>query len=140
MSLIQSARLNGHDPYAYLKDVLTRLPAQRASEIAQLLPHSWQPPTLKIAAVYGVAQSESESITVTPILKRRRPPKGGRQLFASVEGEHYTIIERLNRRIAADHGLQLCQMENGSFPRQIALRQTCQLFDIVCSQADIASY
>src|SRR4051812_2131862 len=26
MSLIQSARLNGHDPYAYLKDVLTRMP------------------------------------------------------------------------------------------------------------------
>jgi hypothetical protein len=24
MSLIQSARLNGHDPYAYLKDVLTQ--------------------------------------------------------------------------------------------------------------------
>ena len=31
--------MNGHDPYAYLKDVLTRLPAQRASEIDQLLPH-----------------------------------------------------------------------------------------------------
>ena len=43
MSLIQSARLNGHDPYAYLKDVLTRLPTQRASEIDQLLPHKWQP-------------------------------------------------------------------------------------------------
>ena len=43
MSLIQSARLNGHDPYAYLKDVLTRLPTQRASEIEQLLPHEWQP-------------------------------------------------------------------------------------------------
>ena len=41
MSLIQSARLNGHDPYAYLKDVLTRLPSQRASEIADLLPHNW---------------------------------------------------------------------------------------------------
>lgn len=26
MRLIQSARLNGHDPYAYLKDVLSRLP------------------------------------------------------------------------------------------------------------------
>ena len=39
MSLIQSARLNGHDPYAYLKDVLTRLPTQRASEISELLPH-----------------------------------------------------------------------------------------------------
>ncbi|WP_423835133.1 transposase domain-containing protein [Stutzerimonas stutzeri] len=39
MSLIQSARLNRRDPYAYLKDVLTRLPTQRASEIARLLPH-----------------------------------------------------------------------------------------------------
>jgi transposase len=43
MSLIQSARLNRHDPYAYLKDVLTRLPTQRASEIADLLPHNWLP-------------------------------------------------------------------------------------------------
>ncbi len=43
MSLIQSARLNGHDPYAYLKDVLTRLPTQRASEVAELLPHQWIP-------------------------------------------------------------------------------------------------
>lgn len=41
MSLIQSARLNGHDPYAYLKDVLTRLPTQQASEISELLPHRW---------------------------------------------------------------------------------------------------
>ncbi|MET3717389.1 hypothetical protein ABMD26_003637 [Pseudomonas sp. PvP001] len=43
MSLIQSARINGHDPYAYLKDVLTRLPTQQASEIEQLLPHQWMP-------------------------------------------------------------------------------------------------
>ncbi|MBS7661585.1 IS66 family transposase [Pseudomonas lalucatii] len=43
MSLIQSARMNGHDPYAYLKDVLTRLPTQRAIEIGQLLPHQWVP-------------------------------------------------------------------------------------------------
>lgn len=43
MSLIQSAKLNGHDPYAYLKDVLTRLPTQRASLIHELLPHRWQP-------------------------------------------------------------------------------------------------
>ncbi|WP_122290102.1 IS66 family transposase [Pseudomonas savastanoi] len=41
MSLIQSARLNGHDPYVYLKDVLRRLPTQRASEIDHLLPHKW---------------------------------------------------------------------------------------------------
>jgi transposase len=41
MSLIQSAKLNGHDPYAYMKDVLTRLPTQPASRIEELLPHRW---------------------------------------------------------------------------------------------------
>ena len=46
MSLIQSAKLNGHDPYAYLKDVFTRLPTQPASRIAELLPHHWQPSAL----------------------------------------------------------------------------------------------
>lgn len=44
MSLIQSARLNGHDPYAYLKDVLTRLPTQKSSQLEELLPHSWSGP------------------------------------------------------------------------------------------------
>src|SRR3546814_18718463 len=39
MSLIQSARMNGHDPYDYLKDVLTGLQTQPASEIGQLLTH-----------------------------------------------------------------------------------------------------
>ena len=43
MSLIQSARMNGHDPYAYLKDVLTRLPTHMASRIDELLPHRWHP-------------------------------------------------------------------------------------------------
>jgi transposase len=45
MSLIQSAKLNGHDPYRYLKDVLERLPTQPASRIQELLPHHWQPQT-----------------------------------------------------------------------------------------------
>jgi transposase len=43
MSLIQSAKLNGHDPYAYLKDVLARLPTHKNSHIEELLPHRWQP-------------------------------------------------------------------------------------------------
>jgi len=43
MSLIQSARMNGHDPYAYLRDVMARLPMQCASQIGELLPHRWQP-------------------------------------------------------------------------------------------------
>ncbi len=45
ISLIRSAQLNGHEPYAYLKDVLTRQPIQRASAISELLPHRWTPPT-----------------------------------------------------------------------------------------------
>lgn len=43
MSLVQSVRLNGHDPWAYLREVLTRLPTQRNSHIEELLPHRWQP-------------------------------------------------------------------------------------------------
>ncbi len=43
MSLVQSAKLNSHDPYAYLKDVLTRLPTQKNSVINELLPHNWTP-------------------------------------------------------------------------------------------------
>jgi hypothetical protein len=43
MSLIQSAKMNGHDPYAYLKDVLTRLPTHPNNRTEELLPHRWQP-------------------------------------------------------------------------------------------------
>ena len=43
MSLLQSAKHNGHEPWAYLKDVLTRLPTQLNSQIEELLPHRWQP-------------------------------------------------------------------------------------------------
>ncbi|HEX6019578.1 MAG TPA: IS66 family transposase [Burkholderiaceae bacterium] len=43
MSLVQSAKLNGHDPHAYLKDVLERLPMHPARRIEELLPHRWQP-------------------------------------------------------------------------------------------------
>lgn len=42
MSLIHSAKLNGHDPYAYIRDVLARLPTHPASRIEELLPHRWQ--------------------------------------------------------------------------------------------------
>ena len=45
MSLVHSARLNGHEPYAYLKDVLERLPTHPANRIQDLLPHRWQPGT-----------------------------------------------------------------------------------------------
>ncbi len=39
MSLVQSARLYGHDPWVYFRDVLTRLPTHLARDIDDLLPH-----------------------------------------------------------------------------------------------------
>lgn len=45
MSLVQSARLQGHDPWAYLKDVLERLLTHPNHRIDELLPHRWKPAT-----------------------------------------------------------------------------------------------
>jgi hypothetical protein len=41
MSLIQSAKINGHDVFAYMKDVLERLPTLPHSRVDKLLPHRW---------------------------------------------------------------------------------------------------
>ena len=44
LSLIESAKLSGHDPWAYLKDVFERLPTLKNRDLAQLLPHNWRGP------------------------------------------------------------------------------------------------
>jgi transposase len=41
MSLVQSAKLCGHEPWAYLRDVLQRLPGHPNHLIDELLPHRW---------------------------------------------------------------------------------------------------
>lgn len=43
MSLVQSARLYGHEPRAYLRDVLERLLEHPNHRIDELLPHRWKP-------------------------------------------------------------------------------------------------
>lgn len=40
-SLIESCKLNGIDPFAYLTDVLQRLPTQLNNQLDELLPHNW---------------------------------------------------------------------------------------------------
>jgi transposase len=43
-TLIESAKRHGHEPYAYLKDVLERLPSMKnTDDLSPLLPASWQP-------------------------------------------------------------------------------------------------
>jgi len=44
MSLIETAKLHGHDPWAYLKDVFERLPTLKNSELESILPHHWRVP------------------------------------------------------------------------------------------------
>jgi transposase len=41
MSLIQSAKLNELDPYAYLKDVLKRLSTHKVRLFGELRPQRW---------------------------------------------------------------------------------------------------
>jgi transposase len=43
LSFVESAKLHQINPYAYLRDVLTRLPAAKARDLDFLLPHLWQP-------------------------------------------------------------------------------------------------
>lgn len=61
MTLIQSARLIGHDPDAYLKGVLTRLPTQKASALAELLPHTWTP-TGKVGCPPAYAEGNGKEV------------------------------------------------------------------------------
>ena len=44
MSLVQSVRLHGHDPWLDLKDVLERLLAYPDNRIDELSLHGWKPP------------------------------------------------------------------------------------------------
>jgi transposase len=42
MSLVQSAKLNGLDPWAYLRDVLARIHSHPSHRLDELLPHRWR--------------------------------------------------------------------------------------------------
>jgi transposase len=43
-TLIETAKLNGIDPRAWLADIIARLPGHPAKQLADLLPWSWSPP------------------------------------------------------------------------------------------------
>lgn len=42
-SLVATCKLNNVEPYAYLKDVLTRIRGHRVDRLAELLPFNWKP-------------------------------------------------------------------------------------------------
>ena len=43
-SLVASCKLNGHDPFAYFRDVLEKVSTHPADKIDELLPSNWKPP------------------------------------------------------------------------------------------------
>jgi transposase len=51
MSLIESAKLNGHDAWQYLRDILTKLPTWPNSRIQELLPQYWTAPAAQATAL-----------------------------------------------------------------------------------------
>jgi transposase len=42
-SVVSSCQRHGHDPFAYLSDVLGRLPCPPRERLAELLPDRWSP-------------------------------------------------------------------------------------------------
>ena len=60
-SVVSSCQRHGHDPFVYLRDVLTRLPSHPKERLVDLLPDRWTPsaPTEVTTgtAALGVAES-----------------------------------------------------------------------------------
>jgi hypothetical protein len=65
LSLIESAKLNGHDPWAYLKDVFERLPTLKNRDLHLLLPHNWQPANTEAASTTSVTAPATADIATT---------------------------------------------------------------------------
>jgi hypothetical protein len=42
-SLLGTCKLNGVEPFAYLRDVIARIPEHKANRLSELLPYNWQP-------------------------------------------------------------------------------------------------
>ena len=43
MSFIATCKRNGVEPFAWFRDVLTRIPSHSINQLEELLPHNWKP-------------------------------------------------------------------------------------------------
>jgi transposase len=50
-SVVSSCQRHGHDPFAYLRDVLERIPTLPKERLAELLPDRWSPPKAANATI-----------------------------------------------------------------------------------------
>jgi hypothetical protein len=60
-SVVSSCQRNGHDPFAYLRDVLARIPELPKERLADLLPDRWSPskPAHTTSAAHSLYDTES---------------------------------------------------------------------------------
>ncbi len=58
-SLLQTCKRHGAEPWAYLRDVLTRIPTQPADKLDELLPDQWQAEQIKKKNQATIATAES---------------------------------------------------------------------------------
>jgi hypothetical protein len=64
LSLIESAKLNGHDAWVYMKDVFERLPTLKDRDLHTLLPHNWR--RAATPAAPGVVVSITPAVPTVP--------------------------------------------------------------------------
>lgn len=57
-TLVSSCQRHGHDPFAYLRNVLTRLPNHPKERLEELLPDRWSP-----ASVADATLGDERSLT-----------------------------------------------------------------------------
>src|SRR4051794_19783220 len=61
-SLVSSCQRHGHDPFVYLRDVLTRLPDLPKDHLADLLPNRWTPPKAADATSSTISPAVAEPL------------------------------------------------------------------------------
>jgi len=61
-SVVSSCERHGRDPFAYLRDVLARLPDQPKERLADLLPERWTPPEATAATTGTAGLDVAESV------------------------------------------------------------------------------
>ena len=63
LSVVSSCQRHGHDPFAYLRDVLGRIPTLPKERLAELLPDRWSPPKAADAPISEGSGNGSEPTT-----------------------------------------------------------------------------